>query len=171
MRNFDIKGNGDKKKQYDGVTKNKPIGSDWAYNSPSNKRMNKMVSNLKKPLVTDAEGKNLKKNIMKSGSQEAIGGTVIKGEQITRMQFDMDDEKYMKLQKNRQFNEYARKNKLIPEFKDSDEMVKFYSDKSKVNKLNQQQKEYFKKNKWDMVERDIEGNRTKKYPSYKGPIK
>jgi len=84
MRDFDIKGNGDKKKHYDGVTKNKPITSDWAYNSPSNKRMNRMVTSLKKPLATDTEGKNLKKNIIKAGAQEAIGGAISKDGRFTR---------------------------------------------------------------------------------------
>jgi len=73
MRDFDIKGNSDEKKHYDGVTKNKPITSDWAYNSPPNKRMKEMVTSLEKPLVTDTEGKKLVKQINQTSATSKDG--------------------------------------------------------------------------------------------------
>ena len=87
--------------------------------------------------------------------------TYVKPKTITKEQFGMSDKRYNKLQKNREYQEYATKTGIIPDFNaiknDSTrtaEIVKFYGNKSNVNMLNKGQNEYFKKTGgWDGKER------------------
>tara|TARA_R110000744_G_C19086309_1_gene531881 strand:+ start:67 stop:579 length:513 start_codon:yes stop_codon:yes gene_type:complete len=98
----------------------------------------------------------------KTGKKDG-GTTYIKSKTITKEQFGMSDKRYIKLQKNREYDEHARKTGALPDFKAikndstrSAQMVKFYSNKSNVNKLNKGQTEYFKKTGgWDKKERLI----------------
>ncbi len=50
----------------------------------------------------------------------------------------------IRISKNTEFNAYARKKGILPTFKSTEEMKKWYSNKANVNILNKKQAEYFK---------------------------
>ena len=49
-----------------------------------------------------------------------------------------------KIAQNTEFNAYARKEGILPNFNSTEEKEKWYSNKANVNMLNKKQAEYFK---------------------------
>jgi len=102
--------------------------------------------------VVNKSNEGYSKHVMTDKSTGESTTSYVKPESITRMQFGTSEQDYMKFQKNRQFNQYAKENKLIPEFnkdyKDAKsginvtdpEMIKWYSNKSNINKLRKRYK-------------------------------
>ena len=54
----------------------------------------------------------------------------------------MKNDKEKKYAANKTFNDHAKSTGLIPNFKTREEKIKFYSNKSNVNKLNKAQKSF-----------------------------
>ena len=54
----------------------------------------------------------------------------------------MENDKEKKYAANKKFNDHAKSTGLIPNFKTREEKIKFYSNKSNVNKLNKAQKSF-----------------------------
>jgi len=108
--------------------------------------------------------KQMKEREEKGTKDHRVISTVLgKPKTITREQFGMSDKRYNKLQRNREFNEYAEKQGWKPpqpkygDDKGLKNYEKFYSNKANVNMLNKRQAEYFKKTGgWDKKERLIE---------------
>ncbi len=65
----------------------------------------------------------------------------MKKDKLTRVT-KTDREK--KIARNTEFNAYARKTGLLPTFKSTEKMEKWYGNKANVNMLNRKQAEYFK---------------------------
>ena len=105
------------------------------------------------------------KKISKSTTQDEKDAPKKKSRTLTNKMKPKGGQRLMSIrtEKNREYDEHARKTGALPDFKAikndstrSAQMVKFYSNKSNVNKLNKGQTEYFKKTGgWDKKERLI----------------
>jgi len=71
----------------------------------------------------------------------SFGNSPMKKDKLTRVT-KTDREK--KIARNIEFNAHARKTGLLPTFKSTEEMEKWYGNKANVNMLNKKQTEYFK---------------------------